>query len=84
MFKTSTRTMILKSWCNVGIYYVTDLIHVEEGRFMMLIELRDKYGLRSNFLEYYRVLSTIKNGFRQLFGPNVDISKSIIFLFLFI
>ena len=42
---------------------------------MTLIELRDKYGLRSNFLEYYRVLSTIKNSFRQLFGPNVDILK---------
>ena len=42
---------------------------------MTLMELRDKYGLRSNFLEYYRVLSTIKNRFRQLFGPNVVIFK---------
>ena len=75
MFKTSKRTINLKTWCNVGIYYVTDLVHVEEGCFMTLIELRDKYGLRSNFLEYYRVLSTIKNRFRQLFGPNVDIFK---------
>ena len=73
MFKTSKTTINSKTWCNVGIYY--DLVHVEEGRFMTLIELRDKYGLRSNFLEYYRVLSTIKNRFRQLFGPNVDIFK---------
>ena len=75
MLKTSKRTINLKTWCKVGIYYVTDLVHVEEGQFMTLIELRDKYGLRSNFLEYYRVLSTIKNRFRQLFGPNVDIFK---------
>ena len=26
-------------------------------------------------MEYYRILSTIKNTFRQLFGPNVDIFK---------
>ena len=36
------------------------------------MELKDIYG---HFLEYYRILSTIKNTFRQLFGPNLDIFR---------
>ena len=75
MFKTTKKDFNLKTWCKAGIYYVNDLVHLEEGRFMTLKELKDMYGLRSNFLEYYRILSTIKNTFRQLFGPNVDIFK---------
>ena len=66
VFKTSKRTINLKSRCSVGIYYVTDLVHLEEGCFMTLLEI---------FLEYYRVVSTIKNSCRNLFGPNVDIVK---------
>ena len=75
VFKTMKKSINLKTWCKAGIYYVNDLVHIE-GRFMTLRELKDTYGLRSNFLEYYRVLSTIKNALRQLVGPNVDIFRT--------
>ena len=45
MFKISKRTINLKTLCNVGIYYVTDLVHVEEGPFMTLIELRESMAI---------------------------------------
>ena len=61
VFKTTKKDINLKTWCKVGIYYVNDLVHLEEGRFITFKELKDMYGLRSNFLEYYRILSTIKH-----------------------
>ena len=50
VFKTTKKDINLKTWCKAGIYYVTDLVHLEEGRFMTLKELKDMYGLRSFFL----------------------------------
>ena len=73
VFKTTKKDINLKTWCNAGIYYVNDLVHIEEGRFMTLMELKDTYGLRSIFLEYYRILSTITKTFKQ--GTNVDIFR---------
>ena len=75
MFKTTKKDINLKTWCKAGIYYVNDLVYIEKGWFMMLMELKDTYDLLLLF-EYYRILSTIRSTFRLLFGSNVDIIRS--------
>ena len=43
VFKTTKKDINLKTRCKVGIYYVNDLVHLEEGRFMTLMELKNMY-----------------------------------------
>ena len=60
-----------------------DLVHVEEGRFMTLMELKDTYGLRSifflNIIEYLVQLRTLLDNYLDRMWI---FSESIILSFL--
>ncbi len=72
-FKIGGKEFNYKRWTNRGIHFVTDLIHPNENRFLLLQEIREKYGLISNFLEYNSVLQAVKSPFKQQFHDNASI-----------
>ena len=62
VFKTTKKDMNLKTWCKAGIYYVNDLVHLEEGRFMTF---KDIYGLES-FFSILKILMHASKGILNL------------------
>jgi hypothetical protein len=72
-FKIGGKEIHYNKWRRVGIHFVSDLVHIEENRLLSLQEVRDKYGLNTNFLEYNSVLRAIKDNFKHFFSANANI-----------
>ena len=62
VFKTTKKDFNLKTWCKAGIYYVNDLVHLEEGRFMTLrVRTVAKRHMRSSmFTASFILVSRVK------------------------
>ena len=77
MFTTKKEDINLKTWCQATIYYVNNLVHEEEGRFMTLMELWPTI----NVTEYLVQLRTLLYNYLDQMWI---FSESIILSFLFI
>ena len=69
-FKIGGAEINYKKWRTAGIDFVSDLVHVNQNRFLFLHEIETNYGLRLNFLEYNSVIRAIKSNFKHLFQEN--------------
>ena len=52
------KPIFLSEWFRKGILSINDLLN-ESGNVLTLQEFRDKYSCKSNFLQYYQVVSAI-------------------------
>ena len=63
--KINNATVFYKTWCKAGIYFINDLIG-ENNQFLSPQELNNKYGLSTNFLQFYSVLNMIPKHWKNL------------------
>ena len=65
--KIGGKEISYQNWRKAGIYSVSDLVHIENNRFLLLHEIKAKYDLTLNFLEYNSLLCAIKSNYKHLF-----------------
>ena len=58
------KTLFWKTWFERGIYYVQDLLS-ENGKFLSLDELIEKFGLKVNYLQYFQITAAIQSSLKQ-------------------
>ena len=61
------KPFFLKEWFLKGVVSVNNLFH-ESGRYLTFQEFLSKYNCKSNFLEYYQVLSAIPSSMSKKVG----------------
>ena len=54
------KTMFWKTWFELGIYYVRDLLS-DNGKFLSLDEFKEKFGLKVNYLQYFQIAAAIQS-----------------------
>jgi hypothetical protein len=59
------KSLFLKHWFDVGVHFISDLIHFPVGEFYTIEELNDKYKLKTNFLELHGILNAVKLFLKQ-------------------
>lgn len=68
------KPVYVHEWFKKGVVSITDLIN-ENGKFLTFKEFSDKYGCKSNFLQYYQILSAIPNRLLTKANENVTFNK---------
>lgn len=58
------------SWQQHGITRIGDIIHPTEGRFLSHLELNDKFGLNSTFLDALQLRQSIPGAWRSIITPH--------------
>ena len=69
--KVNKQTLYYHHWVRNGVDLVNDLLD-ERGNFLSLAGFKNKYGIRTNFLEYGGVISSIKKSFPNTFNNPGD------------
>lgn len=59
LFKIGNKPIFYKEWCRKGILTINDLVN-DKGDFYSVQDLEDLYNIKSNFLNYYSIVSVIK------------------------
>ena len=74
--KSNTCSAIfLSEWFEKGVLSINDLLS-ESGNILTFHEFRDKYSCKSNFLQYYQVVSAIPKRLWSLAKGSDTINKS--------
>lgn len=55
-------------WCH-GIMRVDDIIHPSEGHFLSHLELSERYGIESSFLNALQLRQSLPGAWRALISP---------------
>ena len=63
--------------CRSGIKYIGDLLQRDQRHFLTWEEIRNKSGVKINFLDYYRILQCIPKEWRKTIRDDLEISNSI-------
>lgn len=69
------KPIFFSEWFNKGILSINDLLN-ESGNVLTFYEFRDKYSCKSNFLQYYQVVSAIPKRLWSLAKGSDTINKS--------
>ena len=69
------KPIFFREWFNKGILSINDLLN-ESGNVLTFYEFRDKYSCKSNFLQYYQVVSAIPKRLWSLAKGSDTINKS--------
>ena len=59
LIRIDDRPLFYKSWFQEGVKDVRDLLNADQN-FMSFTSFKAKYKIRTNYLEYYKVLSVLK------------------------
>lgn len=58
------------SWSRLGITRIDNIIHPTEGRFLSHLELNDKFGSNSSFLEALQLRQSVPGAWRSIITPH--------------
>ena len=70
------KTIFLSEWFRKGILSINELLN-ENGNVLTFQESRDKYSCKSNFLQYYQVVSAIPKHLWSLAKCSNSINRSL-------
>ena len=77
--KIDKHTIFYPHWIREGIFFIRDLL--KQGNFLSFIEFKEKFNIKTNFLEYYGVVQAIPQEWKQFipeqFGKNSSNLDSI-------
>ena len=68
------RPVYVHEWFKRGVVFINDLLN-DNGKFLTFKEFSDKYGCKTNFLQYYQVISAIPNRLLTKAKDNVTLNK---------
>ena len=63
------KTLYYRHWVKNGVHFVSDLIK-ENGKFLSLDEFRNKFDVKTNFLEYGAVINALKKSCKHSLKDN--------------
>ena len=63
--KIDNKHIMYSDWFNKGIYYVNDILH-EDGKFLSLEQLKQKFGFSGDVMKYNSIISALKGVTRKL------------------
>ena len=61
-YKINNSPVYYKTWHDKGVCFVNDLLD-NDGRFLSLNDFQMKYSIKTNFIQYYGICESIKEGF---------------------
>ena len=62
--KMNDKVMYLRSWSVKGIRFVNDILEVD-GSFLSYFDFQHRFGIQTNFLQYYGLCNAIRSGFKK-------------------
>ena len=75
--KINNSSIYLKHWCTNGIRFVNDILN-SDGTFLSYTQLKNKFDVHINFIQYYGICNAIRAGYGKTVIPKITEPTCII------